>query len=182
MILDRRRVAVALGGFAGFLHLYAPPAGLPLLPGECAARAGETSLTVTASTLAMALIAPFTGSFADVVGRKRVITAAMFALVLPTAMVALAPGIHALVFWRVVQGLAMPPIFAVMVAYIGEEWPPHEAIGVTGVYTSAASFGGFFGRFITGVLADHVGWRFGFLSLAVVTLPPPSGGGRRLRT
>ena len=182
MILDRRRVAVALGGFAVFLNLYAPQSVLPLLAGEFGASAGETSLTVTASTLAMALIAPFTGSFADVVGRKRVITAAMFALVVPTAMVALAPGIHALVFWRFVQGLAMPPIFAVMVAYIGEEWPPHEAIGVTGVYTSAASFGGFFGRFITGVLADHVGWRFGFLSLAVVTLALASGVAALLET
>ena len=56
------------------------------------------------------------------------------------------------------------------VAYIGEEWPPGEAIGVTGIYTSAASFGGFFGRLVTGILADWVGWRIAFLFLAVLTL------------
>jgi predicted MFS family arabinose efflux permease len=66
--------------------------------------------------------------------------------------------------------LVLPPIFAVTVAYIGEEWPAGEAIGITGLYTSAASFGGFFGRLITGMLADWVGWRIAFLSLAVLTL------------
>src|SRR5205807_2918441 len=111
---------------------------------------------VTASTLAVALMAPFAGTFADVVGRRRVIVAAMFALVVPTAMVALASGIDALLFWRFVQGLLLPPIFAVMVAYIAEEWPAGEAVAVTGIYTSAASFGGFFGRLITGILADLV--------------------------
>jgi len=170
MSSDRRRVAVALAGFSVFLNLYAPQSVLPLLAREFGAGAGETSLAITASTLAVALIAPFTGTFADVVGRKRVIAAAMFALVVPTAMVGLAPDIHALVFWRFVQGLTLPPIFAVMVAYIGEEWPAGEAIGVTGIYTSAASFGGFFGRLITGVLADWAGWRIAFLWLAALTL------------
>lgn len=170
MISDRRRVAVALAGFCVFLNLYAPQAVLPLLAHEFAVGPGEASLAITASTLAVALIAPFTGTFADVVGRKRVIAVAMFALVVPTAMVALASGIHALVFWRFVQGLVLPPVFAVTVAYIGEEWRPGEAISVTGLYTSAASFGGFFGRLITGILADWVGWRIAFLFLAVITL------------
>ena len=144
MRFERRRIAIALAGFSVFLNLYAPQSVLPLLAHEFAVGAGEASLAITASTAAVALIAPFTGTFADVVGRKRVIVAAMFALIAPTAMVALAPGLHALLFWRFAQGLVLPPIFAVTVAYIGEEWPASEAIGVTGIYTSAASFGGFF--------------------------------------
>ena len=47
---------------------------------------------MTASTLAVALTAPFTGAVADVLGRKRVIVAAMFVLAVPTVMVALAPS------------------------------------------------------------------------------------------
>src|SRR6266568_4148187 len=95
MLSDRRRVAVALAGFCVFLNLYAPQSVLPLLAGEFAVGAGQASLAITASTLAVALMAPFAGTFADVVGRRRVIVAAMFALVVPTIMVALAPGIHA---------------------------------------------------------------------------------------
>src|SRR5437764_2218827 len=167
---DRRRIAVAVAGFAVFLNLYAPQSVLPLLAREFAVGAGEASLAITASTAAVALIAPFTGTFADVIGRKRVIVAAMFALVIPTVMVALAPGLHAVLFWRFMQGLVLPPIFAVTVAYIGEEWSAPDAIAMTGIYTSAASFGGFFGRLLTGVLADLAGWRIAFFSLAVVTL------------
>jgi predicted MFS family arabinose efflux permease len=93
----------------------------------------------------------------------------MLLLTVPTVMIALAPSLHALVFWRFVQGLALPPIFTVVVAYIGEEWPPSQATGVTGVYMSATSIGGFCGRFFSGVLADTIGWRSGFVTLAAVT-------------
>jgi MFS family permease len=97
-----------------------------------------------------------------------VITVAMFALVVPTAMVAFAADLPALIFWRFVQGLVLPPIFVVTVAYIGEEWPTAQVVGITGTYLSATSFGGFFGRFITGVLADLMDWRSAFLALAAL--------------
>ena len=58
-------------------------------------------------------------------------------------MIALAPGLHALILWRFVLGLALPPIFTVVVAYIGEEWPASQSTGVTGVYMAATSAGGF---------------------------------------
>jgi predicted MFS family arabinose efflux permease len=75
-----------------------------------------------------------------------------------------------LVFWRFVQGLVLPPIFAVTIAYIGEEWPRREATTAAGIYSSGSSLGGFSGRFITGILADWVGWRGGFGVLAAMTL------------
>jgi YNFM family putative membrane transporter len=170
MKLDRRRTAVAIAGFISFLNLYAPQALLPLLAAELQASAADVSLTVSATTFAIALIAPFTGAAADVLGRKRVIATAMAALVAPTALVALAHGLHGIVLWRFVQGLLLPPIFAVTVAYVGEEFSPAEATAVTGVYLSASSFGGFLGRFLTGVLAEALGWRGAFLSLAAITL------------
>ncbi|MGA2128049.1 MAG: MFS transporter [Xanthobacteraceae bacterium] len=170
MRTDRRRIAVALAGFSAFVNLYAPQALLPSLAREFGTSAADTSMTITASTLAVALIAPFTGAVADVLGRKRVIVTAMFALIVPTVMVAFSPTIHALIFWRFVQGLTLPPIFAVTVAYVGEEWPPAQAIAVTGIYTSAAGLGGFAGRFLAGVVADLSNWHLAFLSLAVLTL------------
>lgn len=175
MSIDRRRVAVALAGFITFLDLYSPQALLPMLSRELGAGAGDVSLTVSATTFAIALIAPFTGTVADVLGRKRVIVAAMIALVVPTALVALASGLSGMVLWRFVQGLLLPPIFAVTIAYIGEELPVAEATGVTGIYLSASSLGGFLGRFLTGVLAEAIGWRGAFLSLAAITLAAALG-------
>ncbi len=169
-VMNTARLAVGLAGFCAFLNLYAPQALLPLLALEFGVDAAAISGVMTAGTLAVAFMAPFSGTAADVLGRKRVITAAMLILAVPTVMIALAPSLSALVFWRFVQGLVLPPIFAVAVAYIGEEWSPQEAAAVAGIYTSGASIGGFSGRFVTGVLSDLVGWRNAYLILAVITL------------
>jgi MFS transporter, YNFM family, putative membrane transport protein len=141
-----------------------------LLSREFDASAAEVSTIITVSTLAVALTAPFTGTVADVLGRKRVIVAAMFALAVPTVMVGLATSLSALIFWRAVQGLVLPPIFAVTVAYIGDEWPRQEATTAAGIYSSGSSLGGFSGRLVTGLLADLVGWRWGFFALAGIAL------------
>ncbi len=157
MYSDKRHFAVALAGFSAFLNLYSPQAVLPLLSGEFGIGAADISQIMTASTLSVALTAPISGTIADVLGRKRVITAAMIALIVPTVAIAFSASLEAMLVWRFVQGLLLPPIFAVTVAYIGDEWPAFEATGVTGIYVSAASFGGFLGRFLTGVLADSIG-------------------------
>jgi MFS transporter, YNFM family, putative membrane transport protein len=166
MAIDFRRLAVAAAGFSTFLHLYAPQALLPELAREFGVGAAQISELITAGTLAIALTAPFTGAAADVLGRKRLITAAMFAVTVPMVMATIATNVDAIVAWRFVQGLLLPPIFTVVLAYIGDEWPPAEVAGVAGLYVSGSSFGGFCGRFIPGVLADLVGWRFAFLALA----------------
>src|SRR5262249_35908196 len=170
MTFDVRRLAVAINGFCTFLNLYSPQALLPELSREFGASAAEISTIMTAGTLAVALTAPITGAIADVVGRKRMITAALFAVSLPTVMVALAPDVHAIVVWRFVQGLFLPPIFAVTVAYIGDEWPPSAGPGVTGIYVTGSSIGGFCGRMVPGVVADLAGWRSAFYVLAAMTL------------
>jgi predicted MFS family arabinose efflux permease len=103
-----------------------------------------------------------------VLGRKRVIVAAMFVLVIPTLMVGLSTSLSQLIFWRAVQGLVLPPIFAVTVAYIGDEWSPKEATTAAGIYSSGSSLGGFSGRLVTGFLADLIGWRAGFAALAAI--------------
>src|SRR6202795_312372 len=163
-----RHLAVGLAGYCAFINLYSPQAILPLLSQEFHATAAEISTIITVSTLAVALTAPFTGAVADVLGRKRVIVAAMFVLVVPTVMVAMATSLSALIFWRAVQGLVLPPIFAVTVAYIGDEWPAKEATTAAGIYSSGSSLGGFSGRLVTGFLADLIGWRAGFTALAVI--------------
>lgn len=161
-------LAVGLAGYCAFINLYSPQAILPLLSEEFHASAAEISLIITVSTLAVAVTAPFTGTVADVLGRKRVIVAAMFVLVIPTLMVGLATTLPQLIFWRAVQGLVLPPIFAVTVAYIGDEWTPKEATTAAGIYSSGSSLGGFSGRLVTGFFADLVGWRAGFMALAAI--------------
>lgn len=127
-------------------------------------------LTVSATTLAVALMAPFIGVVADVLGRKRIITTALFALGLPTALIAAADTLQQIVVLRFIQGLLLPPVFAVAVAYIGDEWPRDRIAGVTALYTTGSIVGGFLGRFIAGWVADYSGWREAFLVLAALNL------------
>ena len=170
MRLNPRNAAVAAAGFFAFLNLYSPQALLPALARELGVGAAEISSIMTASALAIALTAPFTGAAADVLGRKRIITAAMLAIVVPMAGAAFAPDVPALIFWRFLQGLLLPPIFAVTVAYIGDEWPRAEIPAAAGIYVTGSSLGGFCGRFIPGVLGDLIGWRGAFLALAGLSL------------
>lgn len=166
---DSRRLAVALTGLCSFINLYATQPLLPLFARDFKASAAEVSLTIGASTLAVAVGAPFVGVVADVVGRKRIIAGAMALMVIPTVLVALSTSITELVLWRFVQGLLVPPIFAVTLAYIGDEWSSDEIPGVTAAYIAAGGLGGFLGRFISGVVADHGGWRAAFWIYATVT-------------
>jgi MFS transporter, YNFM family, putative membrane transport protein len=170
MAVDRRKIAVATAGFCTFLTLYSPQALLPALAREFGVGAAEISAIMTASTLAIALTAPFTGAVADVLGRKRVIAAAMLAVVVPITGAALAPDVQALIACRFLQGLLLPPIFAVTVAYIADEWPPAQVAGVAGIYIAGSSLGGFSGRFVPGLLGDLIGWRGAFLTLAGLSL------------
>jgi YNFM family putative membrane transporter len=170
MTFDLRRFAVAITGFCTFLNLYAPQALLPELSREFGVGPAEISSMITAGTLAIALTAPFTGAIADVLGRKRLITAAMFAAAVPTVMVALSSDVHSMVIWRFIQGLMLPPIFTVALAYVGDEWPPAQVAGVAGIYVAGSSIGGFCGRLIPGVLSEVIGWREAFLVLAGISL------------
>ena len=73
MARDLRPLAIATAGFTAFVNLYSPQALLPELSHDFGVGAGDISALMTASTLAIALTAPFTGALADVAGRKRLI-------------------------------------------------------------------------------------------------------------
>jgi MFS transporter, YNFM family, putative membrane transport protein len=170
MSLDLRSFAIATAGFSAFVNLYSPQALLPELAGEFNVGPSEISTLMTAGTLAIALTAPFTGVLADIVGRKRLITAAMFATVVPTLLMMVVQSVPEMVAMRFVQGLLLPPIFTVAVAYIGDEWPSGDVARVAGIYISGTSIGGFCGRFIPGFFADLIGWRAAYGVVAALTL------------
>src|ERR1700756_579940 len=157
MAFDIRSLAIATAGFCAFVNLYSVQALLPALSREFGVGAGEISWLMTAGTGAIALTAPFTGALADVLGRKRLITAAAFAIVIPTLVMAFASTVPQLVVLRFVQGLLLPPIFTVAVAYVGDEWPPADIARIPALFVSGSSVGGFCGRFATGAVADLLG-------------------------
>ncbi|MDR3437123.1 MFS transporter [Telmatospirillum sp.] len=170
MTFDRARAAVTIAGICAFLDLYAPQAVLPQLSESFHISPASAGTTVGVSTLAVALAAPFAGMLADRAGRKRTIVISAFLLQIPTIMLIFAQGLNEILLWRFIQGLFLPAIFSPMVAYVNEEWPPGKAADVMGLYIAGSALGGFGGRFITALLADHFGWRAGFAVLTLITL------------
>lgn len=167
---DLRSAALAVAGISNFLNLYTPQAILPAIATSFAVEAHATGLAVTAPLLAVALVAPFAGAISDRIGRKRLIVAAAFVLVVPTLAIAGSDSLGALIAWRFVQGLVLPFIFAVSVAYIGDELPGATGIRAASFYSAGNIFGGFFGRFVAGMVAAWAGWRMGFAAVAGLTL------------
>lgn len=162
--------AFSLAGFCSFLGFNATMPLLPLLRQVFGATRAEAALTVSAPAIAVALASPFIGLLTGRLGHRRIIVAALLVLPLPTALAATAPSLHALVVWRFLQGLAVPGIYAVTMAYLSSEWPAGGLGRAMSALVTGNVIGGFTGRFLSGVAADHLGgWRASFLLLGALT-------------
>jgi predicted MFS family arabinose efflux permease len=160
---------VVLAGVAAFLDLYSTQPLLPLLRATFGASTLEAGLTITAPTIAVAIFAPFIGRLADRLGLRRVIVLSVWTLTLATALAATSHTLRQLIFWRFLQGVATPGIFASTVAYIHEVWPPTHAGRATAAYMTGTIVGGFTGRAVSGVIAASATWQMAFVALAALT-------------
>jgi predicted MFS family arabinose efflux permease len=159
-----------LAGMCTFLNVYCTQPLLPLLRETFRASELEVSLTVSATIFATALTAPVIGMIAERRGRKKVIVPSLFLLAIPTALAATSASLRALIFWRFAQGLFVPGIIAVMLAYVNEEWAGRGVGRAMSSYVTGTVIGGFLGRFISGVIAAHWHWRTTFLVIAALDL------------
>jgi len=165
-----RRAAVTAAGMCAFFTMYVTQGLLPSLQSVFHASVAALSLTITVTTLAVALAAPFSGIAADRFGRKRVLLASLAGLALSTLLAATAHSLHGLLIWRAIEGLCIPGVFTATVAYISEEWQPSEVPAVTALYISGSVAGGFAGRFIAGMVTAHADWQAAFGVLGAINL------------
>jgi predicted MFS family arabinose efflux permease len=127
-------------------------------------------MTVSAATLGVAISAPFFGALTEHLPRKRVIVASLVGIALPTLLAATSTSLAQLIFWRFLQGFAIPGIIAVVITYIGEEWPPDRIALIMSFYVSGTALGGFTGRLSAGLLAHWFSWRVSFLVIGAAAL------------
>lgn len=163
-------IALFIAGFGTFVNVYVTQPILPQFRELFRASELLVSLTVSAPVLAVALIAPVVGLFADAIGRKRVIVASMLGLFIPTTMIATSANLEQLIVWRFMQGLFIPGIIAVAMAYISEESRDASVGSTMATYVTGTVIGGFAGRFIVGLTAANWGWRSAFVILGALTL------------
>ena len=163
-------LAIGLVGVFAFLQVYSVQAVLPLLIRELGATEVEAGLAVGATVMGVALISPFMGMLSDAFGRKRFIVGSLLFLALPTLMLAQVDDIGQMMAWRFLQGLAVPGITVVLIAYIGEDYEGRVMTRLMSLYVAGTVLGGFLGRFLLGHLSEWLDWRRAFVVMAALTL------------
>jgi len=152
------------------LQVYSIQAILPVLMADFSATEVQAGMVVGATILAIAIMSPFLGMLSDAVGRKVFIVGALLFLAIPTALIAQSPSIGWMGVWRFLQGLSVPGITVVTIAYIGEEFEGRAVTELMSFYVSGSVLGGFMGRFLLGHLHELIGWRAGYYVMAAMTL------------
>lgn len=155
---------------AVYSDMYITQPILPLISREFGVAPATAGLTVSAVVLAIALASSSCGPLSDALGRKPVMVWSCGLLALPTLLCAVAPTFGLLLICRALQGLCIPGLTAVAVAYIGDRFPPHRLGALVGGWIAATVAGGLSGRVLSGLITDMVGWRAAFVFFAAATL------------
>ena len=171
MTRPRRAMApflVAAG--AMFAVMYSTQAILPDLAREFDVSPSQAGLTISVVIGALAVGAWFWGPLSDRIGRRASLVLASGAIVVPTALLALAPSFAVLLALRAVQGLCMPGLITVGVPYVMEAYAPALGPRAMGYYVAALVAGGLVGRVGVALLAALVDWRVALGLLALLPL------------
>lgn len=161
---------VLLIGALAFVQVYSVQSILPVLMQEFHASAATVGSIVGATILAVALMSPFLGMISDAFGRKMFIVGSIIFIAIPTLALSFVHSISLLWWLRFVQGLAVPGITVVLLAYIGEEFSGNPRIRLMSFFVSGTVLGGFLGRFLMGYLTEFIGWRHAFMIMGIISL------------
>lgn len=162
--------ALFFGGFSTFAQLYCMQPLLPLLSQHFNITPAQSSWTVSASTLTMAVGLLATSVVADRISRKRLMCVALLGSSILTVLSAFAPGFGTLVALSALKGLALSGLPAIAMTYVAEEIDPASLGWSMGLYIGGNILGGMLGRVLSSLLADAFSWRVATGAMGVLCL------------
>jgi len=167
---DYRRLLVGLffGGVATFAQLYATQAVLPAIADDLASGPAGAALTVSASTLGLAVAVIPWSLVADRIGRVPAMAIGLIAATLLGAVTPFADDLGVLLALRLLEGAALGAVPAVALAYLSEEVSPRFVAAAAGSYIAGTTVGGLSGRVASGWIAELAGWRWGVASVVLL--------------
>lgn len=163
-------IALFAGGFNTFAILYSTQPLMPYLAKEFAISPTVASLSLSVTTCVLAVSMLIFGSLSEVLGRKPIMSFAIFTSSILAVLTAFVPNFYSLLILRGLQGFVLAGLPAIAMAYISEEIDKASLGMVMGLYISGNSIGGMSGRIIIGVITGFFNWRIalacvGFLGL-----------------
>ncbi|MBS4172784.1 MFS transporter [Bacillus sp. FJAT-49736] len=166
----KANLALFAGGFNTFAILWSTQPLLPEIAKQYHISPAVSSLTLSSTTIALAVSMLLTGSLSEVYGRKPVMTISLVASSILAVLTALSPSFHLLLLLRILQGIVLGGLPAIAMAYLGEEIEPKSLGMAMGLYISGNSIGGMGGRIISGIMTDFYSWRIALVVIGIISL------------
>jgi EmrB/QacA subfamily drug resistance transporter len=141
---------------------------LPSIRHDLAASVSWLQWVIDAYTMVVASLLMLAGSMADRFGRRRVFLSGLALFMLGSLLCSVAPGIHGLVAFRVLQALGATMLNPVAMSIIANTFhEPRDRARAIGIWGAVAGVSMALGPVIGGALTESVGWR----SIFWVNLP-----------
>jgi len=163
-------LALFAGGFTTFAVLYGIQPLMPEFSRDFNISPTVASLSLSGTTIALAVTMLLAASLSEVLGRKPLMTFSLFCVSALALMIAFVPSFTALVVVRVLIGAFLAGLPATGMAYLSEEIEPTNLGVAMGLYISGNALGGMSGRIITGMLTDFFSWRIALGAIGVLSI------------
>jgi MFS transporter, YNFM family, putative membrane transport protein len=165
-----RELVIGLTAFLTVVDLFATQAILPSLVRHYQVTPAAMGFAVNASTMGMAVSGLAVALFSRRIDRRLGIIVSLVLLAIPTALLAVAPGLGTFTLLRVAQGVFMASAFTLTLAYLGEEYTAADAAGAFAAYITGNVASNLIGRLMSAAFADHLGLAANFYIFAGLNL------------
>jgi EmrB/QacA subfamily drug resistance transporter len=165
----RHRVLLGVLTFAGISYALQQTMVLPALPAlqhDLHTTTAWATWLFTAFLLTASVATPLLGKLGDQYGKERFLVVTLAVFLVGSIAAAAAPDIWTLIAARAVQGVS-GAVFPLSFSIIRDEFP-RERVGVAvGIVSSVFAVGGGLGLVLSGLIVDHLSWRYLFVVGAV---------------
>ncbi len=165
-----RELIIGLTAFLTVVDLFATQAILPSLVRHYQVSPAAMGLAVNACTMGMAVSGLLVALFSQRIDRRLGILVSLAMLAVPTALLAVAPGLGTFTALRVLQGVFMASAFTLTLAYLGEEYSGADAAAAFAAYITGNVASNLVGRLVSAGLADHFGLAANFYIFALLNV------------
>jgi EmrB/QacA subfamily drug resistance transporter len=133
---------------------------LPSMQDDLHATTSGLQWTIDAYTLVLASLLMLAGSTADRIGRKRVFMAGLVVFTIGSALCSMAPGLDALIAFRMIQAVGGSMLNPVAMSIITNTFTdPGERARAIGAWGAVVGISMAAGPLVGGLLVESVGWR-----------------------
>jgi MFS transporter, DHA2 family, multidrug resistance protein len=141
---------------------------MPQLQGSLSATQDQVAWVITFNIIAIAVMTPMTGWFANRFGRRNVMVWSTFGFVVTTILCGTANSLEVLVIYRMIQGVFGAPLNPLSNAIVLDTFPREQHGTVNSIYGVGVVVGPMIGPIVGGHLAEAYNWRWAFVAVGIV--------------